>query len=87
MSQQRLKRIAALEARRPPQRPWTDPYPLCMQIIASIEATMAAEREGRPYSALPSPEPMPDTDAFVLAMRAADQMHARLEAERKGARQ
>jgi hypothetical protein len=81
MTAARLKRIAALEARKSNGNHWTDPYPVAMQIFAALQANQAAERAGRPFSRLPSPE-LPDTDAFVWAMRAADQMHARLVADR-----
>jgi hypothetical protein len=81
MSTARLKRLQRLESRRPTAAPWTDPYDLCMALWRAIEATTSAEREGRPFSRLPSPEPAEDSEAYVRAMRAAEQMHERLAKE------
>jgi hypothetical protein len=50
MSVARLKRIAALEARRPAERPWVDISPWVIPVFMAM-------LEGRPFSWLPSPEP------------------------------
>ena len=80
------RRLARLEARRPSERPWRDPYDACMRLWAALQAVQAAERAGRPFSRLPKPELSPEAEEQVaLAMRDADRMHERLRAERQGA--
>lgn len=53
----------------------------CMRLLAAVMADQGAERAGRPFSRLPSPELGAPTEAFALAMRDADRMAARLQAE------
>ena len=80
MSLARLKRLQRLEARRPSERPWQDPFDLCMHLWAAFEAETAATKAGREFNRLI--EYGPDREVVVLAIREADRMHARLAAER-----
>jgi TorA maturation chaperone TorD len=87
MSAARLKRIAALEARRPTAAPWSDPFDLCMSIWAALKANLDATKAGREFSRLPSPEPTPESAALLaVVLRDADRIHERLAAEAAGER-
>ncbi len=85
MSLQRLRRLQRLEARRPAERPWTDPGPVAIALLQWCLASFAAVDAGK-ASAVPryGPHPAP-SEAFERIMRDADRMHARLVAERKAA--
>jgi hypothetical protein len=82
----RKRRLERLESRHRPVRPWVDPFPVAMALFHAIAAEAAAERAGRPFSRLPSPDLGPPSEEVERAMRDADRMAARLEAERKGTR-
>jgi hypothetical protein len=81
----RLKRLQRLEARRAPDKPWVDPFPVAMALFAAFEATLAAEKAGREFSRLPQPEPefSPEVRHLVeLRLRESDRIAERLRAER-----
>jgi hypothetical protein len=70
MSQQRLKRLQRLEARRPSERPWTDPGPVAIALLRWHLDCYAAVEAGRacPLASGLSPHPL---------LRPADQPNPR----------
>jgi hypothetical protein len=82
MTAARLRRLARLEARRPAERPWTDPGPAAIELIHRCIDSFAAVEAGR-ASAIPryGPHPQP-SPAFEAIMRESDRIAARLVAER-----
>jgi hypothetical protein len=79
MSAAMIRRIERLERRKPSGKPWTDPHPLMLALLAALDATSAADKARRPYSLLPSP-PLSDAAEphFALLMRDSDRMAERL---------
>ncbi len=80
MSQQRLKRLQRLEARRPSERPWVDCSPWAIPHLLAVI-------EGRPYSVLPLPEVERSEEAeqaYRRCMQDADRVAARLEQDDPG---
>jgi len=79
MSQQRRKRLEALERRRRPEAPWQDPADIALWIWECVQPIESGLAEW-----IPRPEPEFDEaaqQAFELRMREADAMHERLKAE------
>jgi hypothetical protein len=77
MSQQRLKRLQRLEARKPRGKPWTDDSPWLIPVFQAMF-------EGRPFEWIPSREPpAPLTeeqeDARRRVLAESDRVAARLE--------
>jgi hypothetical protein len=86
MSAAMEKRLAKLEARRPPADWWRDPYPLMLALRAALEAVRAADRAGRPFSRLAAPELSAEAEEQVaLALKESDRIHARLKGGIAGA--
>jgi hypothetical protein len=81
----RLKRIAALEARRrPPERPWFDPFDLCMRLWVDLQAVAAGKAEWRPVYGPPHWSEV-TAAAFERAVRDYDNMGGRLTAKQEAA--
>jgi hypothetical protein len=82
MSLQRLKRIAALEARRrPPERPWFDPFDTAMRLMVDLRAVADNKAEWRPVYGPPHWSEA-TADAFERAVRDYDAMHKRLTSDK-----
>jgi hypothetical protein len=82
MSQQRLKRLQRLEARKPRGKPWTDDSPWLIPVFQAMF-------EGRPFEWIPSREPpAPLTeeqeDARRRVLAESDRVAARLEQDDPG---
>jgi hypothetical protein len=57
--------LERLEARQPSAAPWRDPHDAAMAIWAALQGDRDAERAGRPFSRLLSPD-LPETEALAL---------------------
>ena len=83
MTAARLKRIACLEARRQPDKPWVDPFPVAIALFEALQAIQAAERAGREFCRLPAPTLSADAQERVeWTLRESHRIAERLKAER-----
>jgi hypothetical protein len=78
------RRLARLEARRRPDKPWIDPFPAVMRLWTAFAVQLDAERHGRLFSPVPLPARERSPEAEELLARIiwdCDRMAERLRAE------
>jgi hypothetical protein len=84
VSQQRLRRLAKLESRRPAERPWRPCPPEGIALLQHFIAAAEAVRLGR-ASTIPFHGPrLEPSDAKRRALAELDRIAARFAAERAG---